>query len=107
MSQAPPAAAKPVPRWHLHRRLYDWVLHWANTRYGTPALGTLSFAESSFFPIPPDPLLMALALAKPKRAFYYSLVCSGTWSYMPAGTASRETSGWSPWRSPERASGGR
>ncbi len=76
MSQAPPAAAKPVPRWHLHRRLYDWVLHWAHTRYSTPALGTLSFAESSFFPIPPDPLLMALALAKPKRAFYYSLVCS-------------------------------
>jgi len=58
------------------RRLYDWVLHWAETPYGTPALATLSFAESSFFPIPPDVLLIALDLGKPKRAFYYALVCS-------------------------------
>jgi membrane protein YqaA with SNARE-associated domain len=56
--------------------MYDWVLHWADTRYGTPALGALAFTESSFFPVPPDPLLMALALAKPKRSFYYALVCS-------------------------------
>ena len=65
-----------VPRWHIHRRLYDWVLHWADTRYGTPALGALAFAESSFFPIPPDPLLMALGLGKPRRSLYYALVCS-------------------------------
>jgi membrane protein YqaA with SNARE-associated domain len=58
------------------RRLYDWVLHWADTPYGTPALGILAFAESSFFPPPPDPLLMALALSKPKRAFFYAAVCS-------------------------------
>jgi membrane protein YqaA with SNARE-associated domain len=71
-----PTGTAPVPRWHLHRRLYDWVLHWADTRYGTPALVVLAVAESSFFPIPPDPLLMALAIARPKRSFYYSLVCS-------------------------------
>jgi membrane protein YqaA with SNARE-associated domain len=59
------------------RRLYDWVLHWADTPYGTPALGLLAFSESAFFPIPPDPLLMALALSKPKRAFFYAAVCSG------------------------------
>jgi membrane protein YqaA with SNARE-associated domain len=58
------------------RRLYDWVLHWADTPYGTPALGILAFAEASFFPVPPDPLLMALALSKPKRAFYYAAVCA-------------------------------
>jgi membrane protein YqaA with SNARE-associated domain len=58
------------------RRLYDWVLHWAETPYGTPALGILAFAESSFFPVPPDPLLIALALSKPKRAFLYAAVCS-------------------------------
>ena len=58
------------------RKLYDWVLHWADTPYGTPALGALSFAESSFFPIPPDPLLVALAVAKPRRAFWYAGVCS-------------------------------
>ena len=58
------------------RRLYDWVLHWAETPYGTPALGALSFAESSFFPIPPDPLLIALSLSAPRRAFLYAGVAS-------------------------------
>ena len=58
------------------RRLYDWVLHWADTPYGTPALFVLAFAESSFFPIPPDVLLIALAVAIPSRAFRYALVCS-------------------------------
>jgi membrane protein YqaA with SNARE-associated domain len=54
------------------RRLYDWVLHWAETRYGTPALFVLAFAESSVFPIPPDPLLMALCLGAPKRSFRFA-----------------------------------
>lgn len=58
------------------RKLYDWVLHWAETRYGTPALGILSFAESSFFPVPPDVLLIALGISKPKRAFFYAFICS-------------------------------
>lgn len=44
------------------RRLYDWVLHWGETPYGPLALAILAFAEASFFPIPPDPLLMALCL---------------------------------------------
>jgi len=56
------------------RKLYDWVLSWADTRYGVPALAAISFAESSFFPIPPDPLLMALSLGKPKKAFWYAFV---------------------------------
>ncbi|MBN1930319.1 MAG: DedA family protein [Desulfobacterales bacterium] len=58
------------------RRLYDWVLHWAETPYGTWALFLLSFCESSFFPIPPDILLIALAVALPKKSFKYALVCS-------------------------------
>lgn len=58
------------------RRLYDWVLHWADTRFGTPALALVSFTESSFFPIPPDPLLMALAISKPKRAIFYGIICT-------------------------------
>ena len=69
-------APKPVPWWHFHRRLYNWVLHWAHTPYGTPALVVLAFTESSFFPIPPDVLLMALGIARPKRSFYYATVCS-------------------------------
>ncbi len=67
---APPAKRNPI------RRLYDWVLGWADTPYGVPALLVLSFTESSFFPIPPDILLIALALAKPKRAFYYAILCT-------------------------------
>lgn len=58
------------------RRLYDWVLHWAETPYSTWALFLLSFAEASFFPIPPDVLLIALAVAKPAKAFKYAFVCS-------------------------------
>lgn len=58
------------------RKLYDWVLNWANTRYAVPALATASFLESSFFPVPPDTLLMALSLGKPERSFWYATVCS-------------------------------
>lgn len=58
------------------RRLYDWVLHWAETPYGTPALFMLAVAESSFFPVPPDVLLMALGLSVPRRAFRYALICT-------------------------------
>jgi len=61
---------------NLIRRIYDWVLHWADTPYGVPALFILSFSESSFFPVPPDVLLIALAVSKPKKAFYYASVCS-------------------------------
>jgi membrane protein YqaA with SNARE-associated domain len=60
----------------LHRRLYDWVIHWARTPYGVPALGAIAFAESSFFPLPPDVLLLALGVARPSRAFWYATVCS-------------------------------
>lgn len=58
------------------KKLYDWVLGWAETPYGVPALAILAFSESSFFPIPPDILLIALAVSIPKRAFLYALVCS-------------------------------
>ncbi|MEZ4281462.1 MAG: YqaA family protein [Myxococcota bacterium] len=54
------------------RRLYAWVLHWAETRYGTQALAVISFAESSFFPIPPDVLQIALSVANPGRAYFYA-----------------------------------
>ena len=60
------------------RRLYDWVLGWADSAFGTIALGTLSTIEAVFFPIPPDPLLMALTLARPTRGMYYAAICSVT-----------------------------
>lgn len=58
------------------RKLYAWVLHWAETPYGTWALFVLAFCESSFFPIPPDILLIALGIALPRKAFTYAWVCS-------------------------------
>jgi membrane protein YqaA with SNARE-associated domain len=58
------------------RKLYDWVLSWAETPYATPALFILAFSESSFFPVPPDVLLIALAISIPSRAFRYALICS-------------------------------
>jgi len=58
------------------KRLYDWVLSWAERPGGALALFILAFCESSFFPIPPDILLIALAVGAPSRAFYFVLVCS-------------------------------
>lgn len=58
------------------RRLYDWVLHWAETPYGAPALFLLAFAESSFFPVPPDVLLLALCLSLPARSFRFALIAT-------------------------------
>lgn len=60
----------------LNRRLYDWVIQWARTPYGVPALFLLAFAESSVFPLPPDVLLLALGVANPRRAMWYAAVCS-------------------------------
>jgi membrane protein YqaA with SNARE-associated domain len=58
------------------RKLYDWVLTWAESPYAVPALFVLAFTESSFFPVPPDVLLIALAISIPSRAFYYALICA-------------------------------
>ncbi len=58
------------------KNLYDWVLHWADTRYGVAALVILSFAEASFFPIPPDVLLIALVLGARTRALIFAAYCS-------------------------------
>ena len=54
------------------RRLYDWVLSFAETPYGPWALFLVAFAESSFFPIPPDVLLIALSVARPSRSFVFA-----------------------------------
>lgn len=60
----------------LFRRLTDWTLGWANTPYATLSLFLIAVAEASFFPIPPDVLLIALGISLPGRAFRYALVCS-------------------------------
>jgi membrane protein YqaA with SNARE-associated domain len=58
------------------RRLYDWVLGWSGSRWAEWALFVLAFAESSFFPVPPDVLLIALCLGRPGRALRYAAICT-------------------------------
>ena len=60
----------------LLRKLYNWVLHWAITPYGLIALFILSFSEASFFPVPPDVLLIAMVVAAPAGWFRFALICS-------------------------------
>jgi membrane protein YqaA with SNARE-associated domain len=61
---------------NLLKRLYIWMIGWAESKYATWALFAFAFVESSFFPIPPDPLLIILALGAVNRAMFYGAVCS-------------------------------
>ncbi len=61
----------------MHRRIYEWTIHWARTPRAVQALALIAFAESSFFPVPPDVLLIAMCLARPRRSFFYVAVCAG------------------------------
>lgn len=65
-------ALNPARARGLHHRLYDWVLHWAAHRHAQWALFVMAVAEASFFPIPPDVLLMAMGFARPRRAPAYA-----------------------------------
>lgn len=60
------------------RRMYDWCIASADKPYAIWTLGIVSFAESSFFPVPPDVMLIPMSLAKPQRAWFYALVCTIT-----------------------------
>lgn len=56
------------------RRLYHWILSWANHPWGSFALAVFAFLDSFVFPIPPLFLQVALSLERPKRSFWYALV---------------------------------
>jgi membrane protein YqaA with SNARE-associated domain len=74
---SPATAASPAPttRWRNPiRTMYDWVLGWADRPSGPWALAAFSFAESSFFLIPPDVLLIPLCLAAPGRALWFATI---------------------------------
>ena len=58
------------------RKLYFWTLHWADHKCAIPVLFFISFIESSFFPIPPDVLLMAICFSRPKRWFQAAMWCT-------------------------------
>jgi membrane protein YqaA with SNARE-associated domain len=75
---AAPASAMELARQTRNpmRKLYYWTLHWAGTRFATPMLFVISFAEASFFPVPPDALLLPMCFAKPKKWWIYAFWCT-------------------------------
>ena len=60
------------------RKLYDWCIEAADKPYALWLMGAVSFAESSFFPIPPDTMLIPMSLARPERAWTYATLCTIT-----------------------------
>ena len=58
------------------KRIYDWCIAAADKPYALWILAAVSFAESSFFPIPPDVMLLPMSLARPKRAWFFAGVCT-------------------------------
>jgi membrane protein YqaA with SNARE-associated domain len=68
-------AAKPL---YMLRKLYNWTLNLAGEPYALWALGLVAFIESSFFPIPPDVLLIPMALSKPYKAYFMAAIATGS-----------------------------
>ena len=60
----------------MFRGLYDWVLRMAHHRHALRSLAVVSFAESSFFPIPPDAMLIPMVLARREQAYRIAAVCT-------------------------------
>jgi membrane protein YqaA with SNARE-associated domain len=60
----------------MFRKLYEWVMRLAGSRHAPASLAAISFAESSFFPIPPDVMLAPMVLARRDRAFLYAGICT-------------------------------
>lgn len=61
--------------WRLWQRLYDRVIAWSSHRRAPAILSVLSFAESSFFPVPPDVMLAPMCLAQPKKGWRFAAIC--------------------------------
>lgn len=60
----------------MFKNLYHWTLSLVQSRYAPAALGAIAFAESSFFPIPPDALLVPMSVAAPRKAWTYALIAT-------------------------------
>lgn len=74
-STATPPQPSPI-KLNWLQRLYQWVLHWADTPHGLTALVIIAFVESSFFIIPPDVLLIALCMGAPRKSFKFAFWCA-------------------------------
>ena len=60
------------------RRIYDWCINASGKPHASWIMGSVSFAESSFFPIPPDVMLIPMSLARPDKAWFYATLCTLT-----------------------------
>ena len=60
----------------MFKSIYRWTLALSESRHAPLALGAVAFAESSFFPVPPDLILVPMALARPQRAWAYATICT-------------------------------
>jgi membrane protein YqaA with SNARE-associated domain len=60
------------------RRIYDWCINAAGKPHASWIMGIVSFAESSFFPVPPDVMLIPMSLARPDKAWFYATLCTLT-----------------------------
>jgi membrane protein YqaA with SNARE-associated domain len=83
MTDATPSTAAPTPTGQVVGKakgpfgaLYNWMVRLAGSKHAEPALFCVSFAESSFFPIPPDVMLAPMCFARPERAWRYAFVCT-------------------------------
>ncbi len=65
------------------RRLYDWAIAAADKPHAAWTMGGISFAESSFFPVPPDIMLIPMSLARPDKAWRFATLC--TWTSVAGG----------------------
>lgn len=70
------ASSQIVSPWAWHRRLYLWVLSFAHSKYANTALFLMSFSESSFFPIAPDVLQIAMTLEHRHNAWRFAFISS-------------------------------
>lgn len=58
------------------KKLYDWTMSLSASKHAPLALGAIAFAESSFFPVPPDVILVPMTLAEPRKAGQYATICT-------------------------------
>ncbi len=71
-----PSGEAPEAGWRPLRRLYRWVLSWAHRPGGPWALTGVAVAEATFFPIPPDVLLIPMVISRPRRAWFFAALCT-------------------------------
>ena len=65
-----------IKSWEIHKKLYNWVLKWADTKFGLVALILLAIVEPICVPIPADVMVLGMCLGNPKKGIKYGLICS-------------------------------